>query len=541
MKKILDKLAQKLNLQILFFIFLTPFIDTYEELIGDKVQILGIALIELFKIGLVGYLFFLCIYHNRQKVYKILKKYKIWWIILGIIYLIFIIFHLYNVAIMDNSLIAGLSNNYLIEFYYLFRTYGLCLLLLIILFLNDIDKETFIKDLSMLGFLISITIVLSNIFKIGYIAYDSSLLKSEPIKGSIFNWFTDLTLENADLYSTKAWFFVTNQLSLVLITTLMISTLYLITSNKKILYVTYPFKLLASLMLSTKACTYGIFIALGMLIVVTPGYKLFKREKINYILLLYSFILLFLFRLLFQYSPINYKINIFKSNNSNNNYVAADIIIDSDDLKELDEVDEDDNKLVGISLFDLAKKENMTKKEEQLFINQFSRNYRNLGIYKLYVDLYPVEDNLAFWKKTVLLPQSSRTNYRNFKILMYEDVLNKDNHKFYDLTFGLGYVSHFEYIEKDFIGQVALVGILGTILLIGPFIIIYLYLIYQILRNLKKQFNLINIFLGATVGEFFLATYIAGHGFGNIFPMTFFIVCLRCLALNVMGVKNEKK
>ncbi len=541
MKKLLDKLASKINIQILIFIFLTPFIDTYEELIGDKIQIFGLALIEIFKILIVGYLFCLCLYQNRNRVFKILKKYKIGLIILGIFYIVFIIFHLYNVYVMDNSLINGLSNNFLVEFYYLFRTYGLCLLLLVIIFLNDIDKDTIIKDISLICFLISLTIVISNIFKIGYIAYDSALLKSEPIHGSIFDWFTDLTMENADFYSTKGWFFVTNQLSLVLIITLMVSTLYLVLTNKRILYITYPIKLLACLMLSTKACTYGIFIALGMLLVITPAYKLFQKEKINFILLFYTVILLFIFRLLFQYSPINYKINIFRNNSSNNSYAAADIIIDDEDLLELDDKDDDDNEsLIGISLFDLAKKKNMSKKEEQLFINQFSRNYTNLGIYKLYVDLYPVKENLEFWKKTVLLPQSAKTDYRHFKILMYEDVLNKDNHKFRDLTFGLGYVSRFEYIEKDYIGQVAIVGILGTILLVGPYIFIFLLLSFKIFKNLKKHFNLTNIFLGATIMEFFLATYIAGHGFGNIFPMTFLTLTLRCLDLNIREVNHEK-
>ena len=461
------------------------------------------------------------------------------------VYVLFLVFHLINVASLDGDLINGLSHNIFTEVYYLYRTYGVCMTLLAAVLLSSLDSGTTIKSISMIGFIISLAIVLSNLLKISFVAYDSSLPKSEIISGSIIDWFRTLNASNADLYSSKAWFFSTNQLSLVLIITMMISALYLAETRKKVLFFTFPVKLLASLMLSTKTCFLGIFITLIVLAVLAPVCDLIKRKKFSFYgvgIIGYAVLLLVTFRFLAPYSPINYKLNVFNTISADTNITAQDILIDKDILKDEEDkygsdIDKEIEALSGASLLDLAKKENMTETERKLFISQLKNSYGTLGIHPLYIDLYPVEDNIVFWKCSLLLPQSERTNYRNFKSLMYQDLLQKNGNPFMDLAFGYGYVSHMEYIEKDYIGQVAFFGVLGALCLIGPYLAVFLAAVLFILKDLKNRFTLRNLFLGATVAEILLVVYITGHGFGNLFPMTFFTLALKCLYNGSKGIE----
>ena len=62
MKKIFKHLSEKLELQIIIFVMLLPFIDIYDFFIGSSVQFLGISVIELFKIFIVNYLLILVIF-----------------------------------------------------------------------------------------------------------------------------------------------------------------------------------------------------------------------------------------------------------------------------------------------------------------------------------------------------------------------------------------------------------------------------------------------------------------------------------------------
>ena len=119
---------------------------------------------------------------------------------------------------------------------------------------------------------------------------------------------------------------------------------------------------------------------------------------------------------------------------------------------------------------------------------------------------------------------------------MYNDVLNKNHNKVMDILFGYGYVSKLEYIEKDYIGQVAIMGVTGTICLVGPYLLCFLISILSALKRLKNSFKIENIILGATIAECLCIAYIAGYLFGNIFPMVFFILILKCFNDYVHGV-----
>lgn len=548
MKELLNKLSSKLNLQIIIFLFLLPFIDTYEELIGGKIQIFGIALVELVKILLINYLLFLAIYKYKDKILKLLKKHKIAFLLFFILFLAFIILHLYNVANLKTNLINGMSKNIFVEFYYMYRTYCLCLLFFITVFLSDLKKDELIKYVSIICLLIGISIVLSNFLGIGHIAYDSDLIKSTKIYGTIFNWFNELNINNANYYTTKAWFCSTNQLSLVIISILMMLTLNIIKSKNKILLLLYPFVLIAALMISTKTCLFAIFISLAIIMIVNPTYQLIKKEKLNIFLIFYSFVLLLGTVFLFRYSPINYKLNILTVNQANDNIVAENITIDKSEIDQLNDDEEEENNAdnditikEGASLADLILKDNLSNKEKKILISLFNQNYSKLGINEVFVNLYPIKDNINFWKKVILLPQYQRLDYRNFKILMYNDVIEKNNNKIMDTLFGVGYVSKLEYIEKDFIGQVALYGIVGTICLIGPYLLIFLIGILKFFKNFQRNFNIDNIVLGMAIVECLAASYIAGHLFGNIFPMAFFITLLKCFYEGVNYQNNKTK
>ena len=280
MKKIFKHLSEKLELQIIIFVMLLPFIDIYDFFIGSSVQFLGISVIELFKISIVNYLLILVIISKKSKIISLWYKYKKVICLVLIIFLLYIFVHVLNVSNFNSNILSNtMDKNVLVELYYIYRTYFISLIIFFIIMMSDINKEKIIKLISIICFIMSIIIVVSNIFQVSYIAYSSYLEEDTLISGNIFSWFSDLNVTNADLYTSKGFFFSANQLSVILFSSFMISVLNFVISNKWYLYFTLFIKALALLMLSTKVCGIGLFLILIIYIIYYAFQALYLKYR----------------------------------------------------------------------------------------------------------------------------------------------------------------------------------------------------------------------------------------------------------------------
>lgn len=547
MKKIFKHLSEKLELQIIIFVMLLPFIDIYDFFIGSSVQFLGISVIELFKISIVNYLLILVIISKKSKIISLWYKYKKVICLVLIIFLLYIFVHVLNVSNFNSNILSNtMDKNVLVELYYIYRTYFISLIIFFIIMMSDINKEKIIKLISIICFIMSIIIVVSNIFQVSYIAYSSYLEEDTLISGNIFSWFSDLNVTNADLYTSKGFFFSANQLSVILFSSFMISVLNFVISNKWYLYFTLFIKALALLMLSTKVCGIGLFLILIIYIILILFFRIFKKQKIEKTKLCYLILIFFSFMCLFFYSPLRYKIEVLNNNLTKNesskkdtfasNIQETTVIKNSNNVFKQDEQSESE-KAYAMDLVSLANIEELNEYEKDAFIIKLIEKRGSLGIHLSYMEEYPIEDNLNFWKKVVLLPQSDRINFRKFKSYWYKDVLQKNDNIFFDKLFGIGYVSGFPYLESDFLGQAIWFGKIGTFYFVWIYVIFYIVISIKFLRSIYKNLNMENCILCICLGIVFIISYIAGHTFGNIFPMTILILILKAYSY----VGNEVK
>ena len=547
MKKIFKHLSEKLELQIIIFVMLLPFIDIYDFFIGSSVQFLGISVIELFKISIVNYLLILVIISKKSKIISLWYKYKKVICLVLIIFLLYIFVHVLNVSNFNSNILSNtMDKNVLVELYYIYRTYFISLIIFFIIMMSDINKEKIIKLISIICFIMSIIIVVSNIFQVSYIAYSSYLEEDTLISGNIFSWFSDLNVTNADLYTSKGFFFSANQLSVILFSSFMISVLNFVISNKWYLYFTLFIKALALLMLSTKVCGIGLFLILIIYIILILFFRIFKKQKIEKTKLCYLILIFFSFMCLFFYSPLRYKIEVLNNNLTKNespkkdtfasNIQETTVIKNSNNVFKQDEQSESE-KAYAMDLVSLANIEELNEYEKDAFIIKLIEKRGSLGIHLSYTEEYPIEDNLNFWKKVVLLPQSDRINFRKFKSYWYKDVLQKNDNIFFDKLFGIGYVSGFPYLESDFLGQDIWFGKIGTFYFVWIYVIFYIVISIKFLRSIYKNLNMENCILCICLGIVFIISYIAGHTFGNIFPMTILILILKAYSY----VGNEVK
>lgn len=547
MKKIFKHLSEKLELQIIIFVMLLPFIDIYDFFIGSSVQFLGISVIELFKISIVNYLLILVIISKKSKIISLWYKYKKVICLVLIIFLLYIFVHVLNVSNFNSNILSNtMDKNVLVELYYIYRTYFISLIIFFIIMMSDINKKKIIKLISIICFIMSIIIVVSNIFQVSYIAYSSYLEEDTLISGNIFSWFSDLNVTNADLYTSKGFFFSANQLSVILFSSFMISVLNFVISNKWYLYFTLFIKALALLMLSTKVCGIGLFLILIIYIILILFFRIFKKQKIEKTKLCYLILIFFSFMCLFFYSPLRYKIEVLNNNLTKNespkkdtfasNIQETTVIKNSNNVFKQYEQSESE-KAYAMDLVSLANIEELNEYEKDAFIIKLIEKRGSLGIHLSYMEEYPIEDNLNFWKKVVLLPQSDRINFRKFKSYWYKDVLQKNDNIFFDKLFGIGYVSGFPYLESDFLGQDIWFGKIGTFYFVWIYVIFYIVISIKFLRSIYKNLNMENCILCICLGIVFIISYIAGHTFGNIFPMTILILILKAYSY----VGNEVK
>ena len=95
-----------------------------------------------------------------------------------------------------------------------------------------------------------------------------------------------------------------------------------------------------------------------------------------------------------------------------------------------------------------------------------------------------------------------------------------------DTYFGLGYTLNMIDGERDYVYQYYLFGIIGIIVLMGPYFAMLLYLIFKALFNLKKCFKLDVACSLMGVLLCLLIAYYSGHVFGWVSPMMWLTVMI---------------
>lgn len=458
-KDVNDKLKYLLKLLTMIFLITSPIFDM--TFFHSRIT----TLIRIFII-LVIFISTIFLYKDSRKS----LKYIIIFYLLSASYLIVSYYH-------NKSFISLFPNNFNYSFINeLFTILKLIMPITFIysLYYQKLSKKDFKIIFISWSLFISLQIIITNMFKISLSSYSDIL-----IKYNIFEW-------NKNIYyiesASKGYFTYANMTSLILLMMLIYNFYFFIKDNFKYIILIFLISI-SMLMLGTRVSSVGGLLTLICLIICYLFFVIIKKEKFNKHLFLLLFVII-LWILLLPISPYkNRNIELNKYNNVLNNNMDSNDTLEGEDLNDI--------------------KNNDTKQEyiESIVNNDLVPEY----FYKVY---YSYENDPDFWINLIENTKEKELTYRFLERKIIQRVKNINNNKL-DTLFGLSNsrVQNIHNIEMDFICQYYSFGIIGSIILLGIYLIM---LIFNVI-NLLKNFNFIN-FINLTANLLFcFCAYLTGN------------------------------
>ena len=474
-----------IKIVITVLLLLLPFLDMLRTTNIRNFEILGISIIEIWNILLIGVAFLLTLFKCKWKELLFVFGYLI---VLGI----YIVFHFKHIITFDTSLFPRADFNFVTETFYIGRVYILPLALLFVLIKNkDIfNKEFYFKIIKIVIAIISFSIIILNVLKLSFISY------SDTHDFNIRNIF-DYFLFQGDFrqLSSRGWFDSANELSAIMFMLFPINLYLLFKEGKKSNVALFVGQFIAMILLGTRTSAVG-----SVLIVLAVGFLYFIFVLTRTEILKVNFTKIFVFCSLiciafFSVSPFMIaRLNEGKADFSVKNQEAYD------------ELEDDKNDPEKMS-------ELFEKYRDEYMINE------------LFLKIYPYEVDPDFWLQMAARDKALNNDSRRMKADILARVKERSNNSA-DTYLGLGYTLNMIDGERDYTYQYYLFGIVGIIVLMGPYFGILIYLIAKCLFNFKKCFKL-NVacsLMGIVLG--LLIAYYSGHVFGWVSPMMWLVVML---------------
>ena len=520
----LQKLQKYSSKIIVIMALMLPFLDMYKASIGNGYELFGISLVEIFNFIYVSILLMLLLAKliiNKEKIFS----FK--FILMFFLIFIFIVGHVLSLFIIGNPYFNVVDSPTL-EVYYIVRSYILPLLVLLVYMRSDISSDDIISTLSTLSFIYSVIMVITNIFGIAYIGYAANYETNVSIRGGITSWFTTDISADPDSYTSKGLFYSTNQLSIMLGSLLFISAFYTLHKDSIKYYLSFFVKVLALFMLSTKTGFGAIIFSISAIFIYQIFMKIFyKKSEFTKKSIIFLVYLIFIIGI-YNFSPLKYKLNNYIKSANDFSSVEVDDSIEPDCMS--------DKTIFMKRKYALSIERIMDKSEVSNIEKHFMASYMSecptyFNVLKEYVGFYPVEENFEFWYEFAKSSKSESSNFRRVKKNIYNDYIKKHNNVL-DILFGIGYISNFSYLEIDFYAQFVWFGLIGTVALLSPYVILIFKGILNLLFNFKTKFNKFTFAYSLSVLYFLFISVLAGHLFGLFIPSV-------VLALTIKGFYEE--
>ena len=485
---------------IAIFIFIQIILDMLRKTNFVNIEILNISILELINIFLVLGIFGIVFLKNI----KSLKKYILYFIIL----FLYLVLHYYNTTLFSAEAYPLQQANFLIETFHIFITYIIPFILLISIQESSIKKKDLIDIIKYFAFFMSFLIVILNFFKLSYQAYDNGNI----IKYNFFDWFT-YQGDNYYELTSKGLFYSGNQISAILLICLPITLLALYQEKKVKNYFFLGIQILAMYMLGTKVASLGIFLVFLAFFLIYIFSNLITKKEMQPIARIVTFAVVACACFLISPLGINYRMEKTES--------YEDLNKNPDFLK----------------IYQLNCNSSDLEKERE-FIKQFIINYKeSLNIPDYIYEAYPTELDLKYWCVFLHNEELPKNDYRIMKTNILNSIYQKNNNK-YDKWLGMGYTINYLYTEKDYSFQFYIYGIIGIIVLIGPFYFIILKNGIHILKDIKQKATIENLMLLMAPLVGLLTAYFSGHILERSFPM---LIIAILTALSTKAIYEKEK
>lgn len=534
MKSVIDNKLIKLNhILIQLLILAQPFIIMFQAMVVRDVQLFGVSIFEGFNIVVVCISTLLTIYTHSNK--KLFVKYIPYVVVLGI----YIIVHGYNIYQFNEEVYSAQSPNFFVETYYIFRTFIVPLLVLFNVYYSALKKEQIVQILINFVFVIVLVMVFSNLFGFALRNY-SDVTKFNEM--SIFDWFTFANPSARSYYelTTKGWFLSGNQMAAVLFMAFPVVLFITYKQRKVFHYFLVILQMLAMFMLGTKIANAGCLLVLMFFIAGWFLFRLLKQEKKG---VLWFAVIFLVFVVLLPFSPIGYKYRYEMDSKKDNTGNSAALMLDrvmEVDVEEKVEENEDmreyyENLIKDSQVFKTLKADSLTNEEKE-FVKKYMMDYCDyFGISPYIIEHYDDLNHSVFWVR--YLQETPNNDYRVLKTMILEDIY-KNNDNPLDKYVGMGYTLNYIYTETDYSFQMYSYGLIGLTLLIGPYFVMLVYVLYQGLRHFKHMFTLeCAIYFSAPLFGVAIAKF-SGHVLERSFPLIVMGVLLGLVLLHTRNIVN---
>lgn len=506
-------LTKKLNINkilktlITIQLIILPIIDMIRSTELRHIEIFGITIIELINFLLIGFSLLLTII----KIYSKKKKNILILFILLILYILYIIIHYKHIINFDTTIFPMANFSFLIEAFYIVRVYMLPLLLLFVLCENkDIfDKDFYLKIIRIVISVMSFSIIILDLLKLSFISYS-------PTHDFVTHNFLDYYKYKGNyiLLTARGWFDSANELSAILMMLYPINVYnYYLKQNKSNFIILFG-QFFAMILLGTKTAALSPVLINMCLIPCYIVISKINKDKINFRYLIKLGLITIICTAFLLISPfMKARIKEMKYDYSIKNQEAYDVI----------------NKIDNI--------DNLTIDELKELDEFMDKNYGEFLINDELIQLYPFNNDREFWIKIAKRNRALNSDSRIMKSNIIKRISERNNNK-YDKYLGLGYTLNFIDLERDYVYQYYLFGLVGIILFICPYILILIRYSLYTLKNIKKylQFNMVISLMSPTIG--LIIAYLAGHVFGWVSPMMWLVFIISYLNYNIKINKN---
>ena len=166
----------------------------------------------------------------------------------------------------------------------------------------------------------------------------------------------------------------------------------------------------------------------------------------------------------------------------------------------------------------------------------FQENYIYFGVNPGYIfRLYTYRQDYVFWLQTMALGYNEVAGNRNHQLLITRRILElNDNPN--DRWIGIGFSTlrnGYSYLEQDFRVHTYSIGIIGAVLLLGPYIAILLKASFVVLVNYKKKFNIENIIFMISIAIAIATSWMSGNVMDELVVTIFIGLIAAMLLLNL--------
>lgn len=399
---------------------------------------------------------------------------------------IYSIAHLIHASNFTNEIPTIYSN--LDEVLYIYKMI-MNIFIIYIVYKLGINLKQFMKYMKISLWFICGSIVLCNLFKLGYRTYDFNVLNY-----NIFDWFNN-DFDYREI-SGKGYFHLANQI--VAIVLLYFPLLLNEIKEKFILndIILSLFVFLSMLIIGNRLSSVGPLIILVISFLIYFFLIIIKKEVFKIKYFVYIIISIIIYNILLFNSPLLKRENYY-DNLINNNILTNEI---NDEV-----ISNNKNNIENI----------------------FNEKKVNLNFPLKY---YPYENDKEFWDYMLTKNTGLLVDSRYLEISISQRLKNL-NDKPMDNYLGIGYnrVINVVNIERDYTMQYYSIGIIGIILLLGIYFVTYIFSFIKILINLEAKLNYKNLMLCMGIGVFLIAAYYSGNllnAISTIIPLSFVLAIL---------------